>query len=245
MSRPLLSRSFKLLREGFDRLLWEYWLAFKDKAWEVFWGPTVLGIVFGLVTLWYSPARPWFLLYVLAVVFLTGYYLWRTDHIRLIPRLRAKAVLLQETPTAFEHIRGIYVQVKVVCLTEASVSECRGHLVRVCKKDYPDQDQWEETEMNESVYLAWSLRGDKAFEPLTLEPGVEPRLNICHWASNSPQIVPAIDPLPNRAAQVFNSSGIFRFDIRITSKDCAPIDFSVSVTLDRRRWNEPIVELIG
>jgi hypothetical protein len=81
---PSLSNSFRMLKEGLDRrLFWTYWIEFKEKGWEVFWGPTLLGVAFGIYTLWHSPAWPWFLLYVLAVVFLTGYYLWRVNHVRL------------------------------------------------------------------------------------------------------------------------------------------------------------------
>jgi hypothetical protein len=68
---PSLSRSFRLFKEGLNRkLFWTYWLEFKEKGWEVFWGPTLIGVAFGIYTLWHSPAWPWFLLYVLAVVFL-------------------------------------------------------------------------------------------------------------------------------------------------------------------------------
>src|ERR1700683_2741773 len=88
MSPPFLSRSWRIFKDGLDHhTFWIYWLAFKEKRWEGFWGATLLGVVFGIYTLWHSPALPWFLLYVLAFVFLTGYYLWRVNHIRLIPKL--------------------------------------------------------------------------------------------------------------------------------------------------------------
>jgi hypothetical protein len=96
MPLPSLSRSFQLFKEGLDKLLWAYWLAFKEEAWEIFWGPTLLGIVFGIGTLWYSPARMWFIAYVLVVVFLTGYYLWRDNHIRLEQKLEITRVHTQE-----------------------------------------------------------------------------------------------------------------------------------------------------
>jgi hypothetical protein len=93
---PSLSKSFRLFKEGLDRkLLWKYWIEFKEKAWEVFWGPTLLGVAFGIYTLWHSPALPWFQLYVLAVVFLTGYYLWRVNHLRLEQKLSITKIFTQ------------------------------------------------------------------------------------------------------------------------------------------------------
>jgi len=68
-------------------LLWEYVIAFKNTFWEIFWGAGVLGILFGIYTLYRSPSLPWLLCYLLAVSFMTGYLLWRRDHVRLEPRV--------------------------------------------------------------------------------------------------------------------------------------------------------------
>lgn len=95
MPRLSLSRSFRAFKEGLDKLLWEYWRAFIEKAWEIFWGPTLFGIAFGIYTLWHAPARVPFLVYVLIVVFLTGYYLWRVDHVRLQPAFAITRVIPQ------------------------------------------------------------------------------------------------------------------------------------------------------
>jgi hypothetical protein len=237
-----MRRIFTWLNKRFRTfdLLPEYFTAAGSQMQDILWGALLPFLAWGI---WFVLGNPPMWVNATAIglaLFMAGYYVWRADHVRLLPQLKANGICLQETPTSFETITAIYVQVDVRCLTEAPVHECRGHLVRVRKKD-SDQDQWEATEMNESLYMGWSHRG---FEPLTLEPGAEPRLNICHWSSNSTEIIPEVKPLPLRAAYVFDSMGIFRFDVRITSKDCAPIDFWVSVSLDKCKWNEPVVKLI-
>jgi len=77
-----ISRSFRLFREGMDKEFWIYCDAFRQRGWEIFWGPTVFGIIFGLITLWYAPLLKWFLAYLLTVFFATGYYLWRENYVR-------------------------------------------------------------------------------------------------------------------------------------------------------------------
>jgi hypothetical protein len=77
-------------------LLWEYVVAFKNTFWEIFWGAGVLGIIFGIYTLYRSPSLPWLLCYLLAVSFMTGYLLWRTDHVRLEPRVSIVQVVQDE-----------------------------------------------------------------------------------------------------------------------------------------------------
>jgi hypothetical protein len=237
-----MSKIFQWFKRRFKELdLLEKYFPLLFTRWQAaLWGGSVLAVAFG----WHFITADWpYPVKVSACVtalFFAGYYLWRADHIRLVPKLKADSVHAQETPTNFETVRAIFIQVELRCLTEVAVHECRGHLVRVYKK-YMDQDRWEPTEMNESLYLGWSHRGH---EPVTLEPGAEPRLNICHWASNSKQIIPATNPVPLRAAHVFNSTGTFLFEVRITSKDCAPTDLWVSVSLDNRAWNQPLIELI-
>jgi hypothetical protein len=94
---PSLGRSIQRFKEGLDRQAFvSYCKAFIKLWWEVFWGATVLGILFTLYTLWHSPARMWFLGYVLIVVFLTGYYLWRDNYIRLEQKLEITRVQTQE-----------------------------------------------------------------------------------------------------------------------------------------------------
>lgn len=113
MRRLSLRQTIRVFKDGLDKLFWEYSQAFKEKAWEIFWGPTLLGIAFGICTLWYAPARMPFLLYVLVVVFLTGYYLWRVDHVRLQPVFDIPRVIPQTWthPGTGEHAMFYYFEI--------------------------------------------------------------------------------------------------------------------------------------
>jgi hypothetical protein len=109
-----LSQSIQRLREGFDRHTFAFYCkAFIALWWEVFWGPTLIGIPFGLYTLYYAPARKWFAAYIVFVAFLTGYYLWRDYHVRLQPAFAIAKILPQTWthPGTGEHAMLYYFEV--------------------------------------------------------------------------------------------------------------------------------------
>lgn len=237
-----ISQSVRLLREGFDlHLISTYWGLFKEKAWEIFWGPTVLGIIFGLVTLWYPPALTWFLVYLLTVFFMTGYYLWRDDYIRLQPKFTVLEAIAQPTETEQKHVMNMFIQIIPTCLSDAFVYECRGRLLRVCHR-HEEGDEWEVTRMDSPLFLEWDYYGSGA---MTLEPGIRQRLNVCFWSSESRFIIPAVQPLPSKFRVVFDRLGEFKFDISMTAKDCRTINVSLLVRLDLNKWDEPIVKLLS
>jgi hypothetical protein len=221
-------------------LLEEYFPLVFTRWQALLWGGGVLAIGWGvrfIVSEWPAWIN-WTA--VLVALFFAGYYVWREDHIRLVSQLRVeKEVYVLETPTSFETQRQIYIQAGIRCKTASPAHECRGHLVRVQMPS--TQGEWQDTEMNESLYLGWSNRGH---DPITLYPGTEPRLNICFWTNASPQIHPQVPGVPIRAEAMFRSGGPFRFDVSVTSEECAPLDFSVLVRRSGREWNKPIVKLI-
>jgi hypothetical protein len=92
---PTLPKSLRSFVSALQlRLLLEYWLAFKDTAWEIFWGASVIGIIFTVYTLYRSPSLTTVLICLLLVQFLTGYFIWRVDHLRL--KQRAELTTLHE-----------------------------------------------------------------------------------------------------------------------------------------------------
>jgi hypothetical protein len=228
MPLPSLSRSWRLFKDGLDRhLFWIYWLAFKEKGWEVFWGPTLLGVVFGVYTLWHSPALPWFLLYVLAVVFLTGYYLWRVNHVRLTPKLGIGEVNMKWTGIGPAHpdTKRRYVQVPVKCETEGPVKDCRGQLLRISKWVEGD-GKWEITHINETLDLEWSFVNDPP-TVINLEHGAPRQLNV-FWVENTHRHIVTCTRFHPRLAST--PPGRFKFDVRVAREECPPVYASFEVT---------------
>jgi hypothetical protein len=164
----------------------------------VLWGEGVIAVAFTVWWLLGNPPARYIAFYLLAALFVAGYYTWRSDHIRLIPQFEIKDSEIQENPTTDSNQVQIYVQVVPKCLTDAGVKECKAYLLRVYKR-HNNQDNWQPTELN--------------------EPSV-------------------------RYLGVFNPPGMFRFEIKATAENCAPVDISVEVTNDGCEWNRPMVKLI-
>jgi hypothetical protein len=199
----------------------------------------LVGIPLTIITLYYSPslkAMGW----VLAWCFLVaGYYVWRADHVRLIPKFEISEFCVQETPTEGLQ-RRVNIQLIARCLTDAHVKECQGYLLRVYKKN--DKSDWDPTAMNESHILDWSRHGTT---PLTLKPGIDQRLDVCFIQSDFLRMIPAITRLPSIWRTVFDSNGTFRFDIKVIAEDCVPFDVSIAVSLDDCEWGKPKVTLLS
>jgi hypothetical protein len=177
---------------------------------------------------------------VLVALFFAGYYVWRAYHLRLIPKFAVTELIVQPTKTEDPKSMNLFVQIIPECLTDAPVHECRGQLLRVCKR-YTDSEEWVVTGMNAPLFLGWDYY---SIAPFTLEPGIKRRLNVCWWNDRSMFIIPSVEPLPSKFKTVFNSTGTFKFDIRLTAKDCSPVDVFVTVNLDARIWDKPLVSLI-
>ncbi len=253
-----LRDSFRLLARGFEgKPLWEYWLAFKNTFWEKFWGPSLIGVIFGLLTLFLVPSKIWFLVYLLIVTFIAGYHMWREEHIRwreldgrLTPKFKVpNRVEFQPVTTTGEIARkpgrweSIWVQLSPQCLTDASVEDCSGHLRRVLRWN-EEKRAWERTLMSETVPLGWSLAGDRGFSPITLEPRIEKRLNIFHVDTPLTFIFPAVGPLSSVWEKVFTPQDTFLFDITVRAKDCPWVDVYVKVKWGVP-WDKPLAEIIS
>ena len=221
-------------------LLPEYFEAVGHHWQNVLWGASMPFVAWGLWTLLGNPPHWVNVMAVLVGVFLAAYYVWRTDHERFLPRLDiANNPRIQATPVMTSmgydtHEQLVYLQIVRKCVTDSPVNQCQGYLLRVSTVV---EEEWEETALNETLPLEWSLRKEPA---LTLYPGIEQRLNVCFWGSEK-GITPATTTLPLRWHSIVNCSGIFKFDIRVISADSAPVDAFVVVTLDNREWGDPLV----
>lgn len=95
--------------------------------------------------------------------------------------------------------------------------------------------------MNQPLDLEWSYRPN--LPEITLEPNAGQRLNVCKSHERLILLTPTLVMYPAVARSVFDSTGVFRFDIKVTADDCKPVDVSVRVSIDGRRWDDPFVEL--
>lgn len=221
-------------------LFLEYFATLRQTWADVAWGTGVPAVGF---IIWWSlgtiPQWAIALFFVWALI-VAGYFSWRVDHVRLLPKFEVREFRIQETPTEGLQ-RRVYVQLLPQCLTDASVKECQGNLLRVFRRIAADSG-WDLTSMNEPLPLEWSYHGA---DPLTLKSGIDQRLNVCYRVNDLSMLIPAVAPLPSRWRDVFKYTGTFRFDIRITAEDCEPVDVSIAVSLDDCEWNKPTVTLLS
>jgi hypothetical protein len=218
------------------RALWEYSSAFKDVFWEVFWGATMMGILFGFYTLFEAPSvPPLFLSYVALVVFFAGYAMWKPLHERLSPRLVLLKPTTHRTPTHLPSVQKIFVQVPIRCSTESAVTECRGQLLRIFHRF---NDEWQLTSFDQTADLLWSV----VDEPVaSIEPGADRRLNVVSFTSEHQVMLACTKSLPLAMILPILGGEVYRCDIRIGSKECVPVFKSIIVSTGSQ-WNEIVVD---
>jgi hypothetical protein len=222
-------------------LLPDYFRALAKEWLNILFGETLVGVAF---LLWWSLANPPNLRLIpafIAAMFVAGYYAWRAEHIRLMPKFTIREAKIQPTETESSTEMSMFIQIIPTCLTDAPVFECRGRLLRVCHR-HGNDDDWEVTRMDAPLFLGWDYYGSG---PMTLESGIRQRLNVCFWSQSLRFIIPAVEPLPSKFRVVFDNPGQFKFDIRVTAKDCAPVDVSLVVELGLRKWDDPVVKLVS
>jgi len=225
--------------QTFD-LLGEYFLAVRHTGWDIAWGASVPSIVMGLWAIYGSPPIWTTISYFGLVVFVAGYYTWRSPFMRLLPKLELIGFRIEANPTDNPTVKTVYIQVIPQCSTDSSVQDCRGFLKGVSKWSNA-KDRWEDTNINEPLDLKWSNYDQT---PRTLYPNVAQRLNICLIDSAQRQFIPDSVPIPFRAIETLaRREEIFRFDIQIIGKDCAPLDFSLRAQMGEE-WDKPIVNLV-
>jgi hypothetical protein len=219
---------------GYD-FLPDYIRSIKYAGWDVIWAPLLPSLLYWL--LWFRPNPPsWWitLFYAVWVVIVAGYFLWRPNHIRLIPKLGVGEVSMVYTGTGVPDHKRRYVQVLIKCETEAPIENCRGQLRRISKWTH-DSDgndgKWETTHINETLDLLWSFVDEPT---LTLEHGAPRRLNIFFVENTSRNMVIWTRM---RVGLASAPSDRFKFDIRVAGDECTPKYFSVEVAIGDQ-WNE-------
>ena len=201
------------------------------------WGGSVLAVAFG----WRFITSDWphFIKLSACVValFFAGYYVWRTDHVRLIPKLELVSLHMIYTPTNVPNLQRRFVQVLVRCATESPLDNCRGQLLRILKWS---QGDWQPTLVDESLDLLWS---NADIASVTLEPGNDKRLNVFFVDSATRNILPFAERMSMRLLLVSVPFDVFRFDVRVAAKDCLPKYVSVKATFGQN-WDDVTIERI-
>lgn len=148
---------------------------------------------------------------------IAGYYVWRADHVRLVPTLETGDIHRKYTRTDKPNEKRRFVQVAVKCRTEGPVEDCGGQLLGVFKLV---NGGWETTQIDETNDLLWSYRDNptvpfKDKSLVTLEHGAPRRLNVFFVENTSPNIVTRTE-IPMRLPYL--PLDIFKFDIRVGGK---------------------------
>jgi hypothetical protein len=239
---------FRLLRERFRTfdLLPQYFTAAAERFQDILWGAGLPAIVWLIWSMVGTPPRWVNWVVVLCVLFTSGYYVWRADHVRLLPKFDIRDWHIEETPTVDgagkPSGKSIYVQLLPKCLSGAEVEECQAYLLGVSalSKD----SVWIPTAMNERVILGWSnVKDEEGFSNMTLHPGIEPRLNVFLVHSSNLQITPCANRWPLRAEKIFlaEAGTAFRFDIKVVARQCRDVNLQLETTLTSNPFNPSIV----
>jgi hypothetical protein len=241
---------FRRFRE--EHLAFQYFTLVFTHWQAVLWGPSVLAVIWGMHFIVGTGTPPEWVNWtaVVLALFVAGYYTWRSDHVRLVPKFEVREFCFQDTPTIDPSGRATgtstWLQLLPKCLTEADVEQCQGHLRRILR--WSNSNGWEESQMNETVLLYWSHEDAIPPMPLTLHPGIERRLNVFFVHSSNNLITPTVFPMPLRAATMFQHSSLdevnaFLFDIKITAKDCADVDVLLRVQTSNDPFH-PFIEIV-
>jgi hypothetical protein len=238
-----IARWLKQRANTFD-LFPDYLKAVYSRWHDYLWG----ALFVAPIIIWWMVDTPpmsviaWTFVFALVVA---GYYAWRADHLRLLPKLAFTPEVFL-TPYSTVHSVVHFCQVLPKCLTETVVEECQGYLLRVMKWE---EDHWVSTALNEPLDLTWSFRVHALDNTaLTLKPNVDQKLNIFSVDSFRVSLCVANEPLI--AQSVFTPNDTFRFDIIVTAKECPPISISIKAligeqTNDRFQRNLPLPVVVG
>jgi hypothetical protein len=214
-------------------LLPDYGKAIAQQWMNILFGETVVGVVFLIWWVIANPKNPPLILIFVVAMFVAGYYVWRADHIRLMPKFEVRTWCIFHTPSLDPETREVHginmwVQLQPRCLTQASIEECQPHLRRV-QKWMPSANTWADTKLDQPVLLRWANNvSDGPPSPMTLHPGLERRFNIFSINSERKAISPDIFPIFIFMEDVFvpqkDELPGFRFDIKVIARDCPDVD---------------------
>jgi len=188
--------------------------------WQNILGGAALGII--VWSFWFYTGNPpttltW--VFLTGLVFLSGYYVWRGNFVRFIPKLRITGTSFQDTPVVRNGMvvgNRTFVQLLPECLTESPVYECKAYLQHVDKP--AGTDQWREIALDRNLVLSWG-------EGLELHPRSEKPLNVFFVQHETGQLIPNFKPdadIPwERLDALLMREPVLRFYVQITCSEKA------------------------
>lgn len=183
---------------------------------------------------------------IVIALFLAGYYAWRVERLRLIPKVEFGNPRVIPTPTTTAETgesgpKRIVGQVLVRLRSpDVPVHNATGQLLRVWRCS-PKDDDWILTEADEPLDLLWSVV-DQPFRTLNSDQ----QLCVFFIDENNPHIRIWTDRVTLRTERLFEDSArddIYKFDISVRGENCPPVYISLKVQLGDR-WNNPTFEAI-
>ncbi len=200
----------------------------------IFWGASLPFLAYAIYSLFASPPGWLIWLAILSAEFLAGYYLWRSYHVRLIPKLALDSVETMYTtpkgPSVDE--KRLYCQVVVNCATECPLQNCRGKLLSAAKWS---GGKWEPTRIVESVDLWWSYIDGPT---LLLEHGAPQRLNVFYVENISKNL---FTWSKIRVRLAYFPADTLRFHVRVVADNC-PAEYIYVTVKFGERWCDVSVE---
>ena len=220
-----------------------------DEWQDILWGTSLPAVAFFL---WWTlglPRNTAILCFFVCFLFVAGYYVWRVDHVRLIPKFTVDQFEVQPTPMVdrlgFKTGTALYYQLLPKCSTDANVENCRGMLTAIQMWN-KNENRWMPVE-REVMFLEWShgaLLGPS--KPTTLYAGGEQRLNVFCIHSPEPKMRLCVEPFPARFISLFEQLALnttaIRFDIQVSADNCPTVRLSMKVQLTGDPFR-PIVDL--
>ena len=159
------------------------------------------------------------------VFLLAGYYRWREKHIQLVPQFKLTECRVFSPTHMDTSVNSLWLQVLPQCITQVRANKVKGYLLRVMSWSNAG---WQPTEFDQPLDLKWSLYDTR---PRGLELGINQWLNVC-WINNvEPTIHLETLPVPAAQSTLFQLNSSYRFDVRVSARNCPARDISLVVRL--------------
>ena len=215
------------------------------------WAPILPSLLYW--ALWFRPTAPsWWatLIYTAWLIFISGYFVWRSYHVRLLANMRVLGPRIHyenagDYPAYEDGGHSSFIQLLVRCATESPLYECQGVIVRV--REWANT-RWKDMPM--SGPLVGVFRGASNLG-VTQHPGAEFPLDFALIEFKTQMIRPW-----SRGATQFHfgratEGRMLRFNIKLTYSDRSsgnytsmkPVDACIDMTFGGDPFT-PILDLV-